>query len=221
MVNKMKRALIISASLSVILLGVVFYLMIGVKNVESASIKETNQISTEKKSCCTEEKNERPSNSSIYQLESVWKTEAGNKIILGDMKGKKQIMAMVFANCTYACPLIVNDMKKIETKINRNDVSFLLISIDPKRDTPEALTQYAKNNKLDLKRWHLLTGDENGISELAAVLGFKYKKETDGSFSHSNIINVLDENGEVAYQHFGLNQDVQDVIEAINKNKEQ
>ena len=51
-------------------------------------------------------------------------------------------------------------------------------------------------------------GDENGISELAAVLGFKYKKEPDGSFSHSNIINVLDENGIMAYQHFGLNQDV-------------
>lgn len=217
----MKKALIISASLSVILLGVVFYLLIGVKNVESASIIGVTQTSHEKKSCCAEEKNEKASDNSIYQLESVWKTEAGNEITLNDLKGKTQIMAMVFANCTYACPLIVNDMKKIESAINRNDVNFLLVSIDPKRDTPEALTQYAKNNKLDLRRWRLLTGDENGISELAAVLGFKYKKEPDGSFSHSNIINVLDENGEVAYQHFGLNQDVQDVIEAINKIKEQ
>ncbi len=217
----MKKVLIISASLSVILLGIVIYLLMGVKNVESASIKEVKQTSSEKKSCCAEVKNENAGDNSIYQLESVWKTEAGNKITLNDLKGKRQIMAMVFANCTYACPLIVNDMKKIESAINRSDVNFLLVSIDPKRDTPETLTQYAKNNKLDLGRWRLLTGDENGISELAAVLGFKYKKEPDGSFSHSNIINVLDENGVVAYQHFGLNQDVQDVVEAINKNKEQ
>ena len=216
----MKKALIISATVSVVLLGVVLYLLIGVKNVESAPLEQVKQTSSEMKPCCANLKNDKANDNSIYQLESVWKTEAGKKITLNDLKGKKQIMAMVFANCTYACPLIVNDMKKIESKINRNDVDFLLVSIDPKRDTPEALTQYAKNNKLDLKRWHLLTGDENGISELAAVLGFKYKKEPDGSFSHSNIINVLDENGVVAYQHFGLNQDVQDVIEEINKNKE-
>ncbi|MHB8929031.1 MAG: SCO family protein [Melioribacteraceae bacterium] len=217
----MKKALIISATVSVVLLGVVLYLLIGVKNVESAPLEQVKQTSSEMKPCCANLKNDKANDNSIYQLESVWKTEAGKKITLNDLKGKKQIMAMVFANCTYACPLIVNDMKKIESKINRNDVDFLLVSIDSKRDTPEALTQYAKNNKLDLKRWHLLTGDENGISELAAVLGFKYKKEPDGSFSHSNIINVLDENGVVAYQHFGLNQDVQDVIEEINKSKEQ
>ncbi len=217
----MKKALIISATVSVVLLGVVLYLLIGVKNVESAPLEHVKQTSSEMKPCCANLKNDKANDNSIYQLESVWKTEAGKKITLNDLKGKKQIMAMVFANCTYACPLIVNDMKKIESKINRNDVDFLLVSIDSKRDTPEALTQYAKNNKLDLKRWHLLTGDENGISELAAVLGFKYKKEPDGSFSHSNIINVLDENGVVAYQHFGLNQDVQDVIEEINKSKEQ
>jgi len=216
----MKKALMISAIVSVVLLGVVLYLLIGVKNVESASIIEAKQTSSEVKSCCADLKNDKANDNSIYQLESVWKTEAGKKITLSDLKGKTQVMAMIFANCTYACPLIVNDMKKIESKIHRNDVDFLLVSIDSKRDTPEALTQYAKNNKLDLKRWHLLTGDENGISELAAVLGFKYKKEPDGSFSHSNIINVLDKNGVVAYQHFGLNQDVQDVIEEINKNKE-
>ncbi|MCX6169429.1 MAG: SCO family protein [Ignavibacteriales bacterium] len=217
----MKKALIISATVSVVLLGVVLYLLIGVKNVESAPLKEVKQSSSEVKSCCANLKNDKANDNSIYQLESVWKTESGNKITLNNLKGKKQIMAMIFANCTYACPLIVNDMKKIESKIKQNDVDFLLVSIDSKRDTPEALTQYAKNNKLDMKRWHLLTGDENGISELAAVLGFKYKKEPDGSFSHSNIINVLDENGVVTYQHFGLNQDVQDVIEEINKNKEQ
>jgi len=112
-------------------------------------------------------------------------------------------------------------MKKIEKKITPDDADFLLISIDPDRDTPGALLDYAKTSKLDLNRWRLLTGNKNGISELAAALGFRYKQEPDGSFSHSNIINVLNESGEVAYQHFGLNQDVNDVSEAINKTKEQ
>jgi protein SCO1 len=54
----------------------------------------------------------------------------------------------------------------------------------------------------------LLTGSEESILELAALTGFKYKKESDGQYSHSNTINILNEEGEVEYQHQGLNQDV-------------
>lgn len=213
----MKKAFIISITFSTLLLTVVFYLLLSAKGSGNANVVLAKQSINEKKSCCAEEKSTAASENSIYQLESEWKTETSKRIMLNELKGKKQIMAMVFTSCTYACPLIVNDMKKIESQIKGGDVDFLLISIDPKHDTPEALMQYAKNNKLDLKRWRLLTGDENSISELAGVLGFKYKKEPNGSFSHSNIINVLNEAGEVAYQHFGLNQDVQDVLDNIKK----
>ena len=213
----MKKALIISISFSALLLTVLFYFLISEKSPAHINTIHAKQISNEKKSCCVEKNSGEASENSVYQLESEWKTESGEKIMLGDLKGKKQIMAMVFTSCTYACPLIINDMKKIESQIKRNDVNFLLISIDPKHDTPETLLQYARNNKLDMKRWRLLTGDENSISELAAVLGFKYKKEQDGSFSHSNIINLLNETGEVAYQHFGLNQDVEDVLDELKK----
>lgn len=213
----MKKTLIISITFSALLLTVVFYLLLTVKGAGSANVVLAKQNTNEKKSCCSEVGSSKVSENSIYQLESVWKNETGEKMMLNELKGKKQIMAMVFTSCSYACPLIVNDMKKIESQIKRNDVDFLLISIDPKRDTPEALIQYAKNNKLEVNSWHLLTGDENSISELAAVLGFKYKKQPDGSFSHSNIIYVLNEDGEVAYQHFGLNQDVQDVLDELKK----
>jgi protein SCO1 len=213
----MRKALIISLSFSVVLLLTVIYLLGKERTSGNLIVAAVSQSSISKKSCCKEETAGIMSENSIYQLESKWKTESGNQIMLKNLRGRKKIMAMVFANCTYACPLIVNDMKKIESQLNRNDIDFLLISIDPKRDTPEALLQYAKNNTLDTKKWRLLTGDENGVSELAAVVGFKYKKEIDGSFSHSNIINVLNEKGEVVYQHFGLNQDVKDVLETIKK----
>ncbi len=175
----------------------------------------------ETKSCCTgETEQSESSENSIYQLESKWKTENGGEISLSELSGKPQIMAMIFTSCTYACPIIVNDIKKIEagiSKENLDKVNFLLVSIDPEHDTPEALMQFANKQKLNLNRWKLLTADDNSVSELAAVMGFKYKKEKDGSFSHSNIISVLDKNGEIAFQHFGLNEDITEVIEAFNK----
>ncbi|RPI70535.1 MAG: SCO family protein, partial [Ignavibacteriales bacterium] len=124
-----------------------------------------------------------------------------------------------FASCTYACPILVNDMKRIETAlINEDEISsykFLLVSIDPERDTPEMLSEFAKRHKLDLKRWKLLTGTADDIMELAAVTGFKYKKEDNGEFSHSNMINFLNDGGEIIHQQIGLNQDITPSTEKI------
>ena len=211
----MKKALIISVTLFVVLSLVLIYFLSGIRNPETYQTAEMMQSNTKEKPCCSSMDAEKLSDNSIYQLNSVWTTEKGNKIQLSDLKGKKQVMAMIFTNCTYACPLIVNDMKTIESKVKRKDVEFLLISIDPVRDTPETLRKYAENNKLDLNKWTLLTGAEKDITELAAVVGFKFKKERDGSYSHSNLINLLNEEGEIAYQHPGLNQDVQDVLNEL------
>ena len=196
-----------------VLVGVAASNITAEKNLRTA-----NNSKQEEKLCCAGLKIDpgMVSDNSIYQLESKWKNTSGQMVTLKSLMGKKEIVAMIYTNCSYACPLILNDLKKIESQIKRDDVNYVLISIDPKRDTPAALKSFADRNNLDLNKWHLLTGNENGINELAAVLGFKYKKDQDGNFSHSNIISVLNEKGEVTYQHFGLNQDVKDILDEIN-----
>lgn len=190
---------------------------------EYQSEKKNNSKKTEVKSCCSSEmENEEANENSVYLLNEAWKTSNNKTINWANLKGTPRIMAMIFTNCTYACPVIVNDMKKVEAGLSKKDldrVKFLLVTIDPERDTPEAMTNFAKNMNLDLNRWELLTSNENNVSELAAVLGFKYKQEKDKSFSHSNIITVLNSEGEIAHQHFGLNQNIEDVIEAVHKTK--
>ncbi|MCK9212154.1 MAG: SCO family protein, partial [Ignavibacteriaceae bacterium] len=86
---------------------------------------------------------------------------------------------------------------------------------DPERDTPEKLLQYAKRKNLDLHRWSLLSGKNDDILEIAALLGFKYRKEANGDFSHTNIITLLNEKGEIAFQLIGLNQDVKEIFKKI------
>lgn len=216
----MKNNLVITIilALSIVLAATIAYI---VKSEHDKSEVTFAAHKEELHSCCAEEKSAGDaSENSIYQLDSKWKTESGKEISLSELSGKPQIMAMIFTSCTYACPIIVNDIKKIEAGIpkqNLDKVNFLLVSIDPERDTPEALMLFAKKQKLNMSRWKLLTADDSSVSELAAVMGFKYKKEKDGSFSHSNIISVLDKKGVITFQHFGLNEDITDVIEAFNK----
>ncbi|MFO7447334.1 MAG: SCO family protein [Ignavibacteriaceae bacterium] len=180
-----------------------------------------NEEKGEKPSCCSSELGEEEySENSIYQLESEWTNQSGKEINISELKGKPVVFTMFFASCTYACPILINDMKKIEANIPKEDIQntrFVLVSIDPERDTPAALKEFAKKYSLDLNRWSLLTGSKDNIQELAAVLGFKYKKEENGEYSHSNLINILDEEGEVVYQHTGLNKDIAVASEKLDE----
>jgi protein SCO1 len=187
-----------------------FNFISGGEEKELAAAKEVKQ--EEKNSCCADEVEAgETSEYSIYQLGSDWVNQSGESVKLEDFKGKKVVMTMFFASCTYACPILVEDMKRIDSQIperERDDYEFVLISIDHERDTPAKLNEFAKMKSLDRDKWTLLTGSEESILELAALIGFKYKKENDGQYSHSNIINILSEEGEIVYQHQGLNQDV-------------
>jgi protein SCO1/2 len=186
----------------------------------TAVIEPAKETSVEKHSCCDDEVGtEEFSETSLYQLESEWNDQDNKSFSLKEFEGKKVILTMFFATCTYACPILVNDMKQIEKALNKKDnissYRFVLISIDPERDTPEKLKELAVKKDLDLKRWKLLTGDPDDIMELAAVIGFKYKKDKDGNFSHSNLITFLNEGGEIIHQQVGLNQDVLPATEKL------
>ncbi len=155
---------------------------------------------------------------SIYQVGSRWTTDAGKQIRLGELRGKPQVVAMFFANCQYACPLIVNDMQRIEaalTPAQRARVGFTLVTFDPKRDTPEALAEYRRVRNLPAEGWTLLRGEPDDVQELAALLGVRYKQDVHGQFAHSNIITILNAEGEVVHQQVGLNQDIGESVRLL------
>jgi protein SCO1/2 len=162
----------------------------------------------------------KPTDRSLYQLESTWTSDVGRKVKLSVLRGRPQILAMFFSNCEYACPILVNEMKKVEAKLPKDilaKVDFLLVSFDTKRDTPEALAAYRLKERLAVGRWTLLRGDNDDVRELAALLGVNYAADSRGQFAHSNIITLLNADGEIAFQHNGLNQDSAPLNAAITK----
>jgi protein SCO1/2 len=108
-------------------------------------------------------------------------------------------------------------MKKIEAALPekiRSQIGFALVSFDSERDTPTALRKYRKQNNLGAQ-WNLLRGGNDDVLELAALLGVKFKKDARGQFSHSNIITVLNADGEIVHEQVGLNQSVDETAKVI------
>lgn len=160
------------------------------------------------------------SEESIFNLTSKWKTEEGEEIQLEDLKGKTLVMVMIYTSCKAACPRLVADMRNIEAQIpekNIDNLRFVLISIDPKTDTPERLKAFAIENLMDDEQWTFLQGTDSSVQEFANVLAVKYKKISPIDFSHSNIISVFNPQGELEHQQEGLGVNNKETVEAILK----
>lgn len=143
---------------------------------------------------------------SIFVLDSKWQNQDGKELQLKDLKGKNLVVVLIFTSCQTACPLLVADMKKVESKIDKKilkNTNLVLVSIDPENDTAEVLKKYAEKEGIAREPYTLLRGDLESTRELANVLAVKYKQITPIIFSHSNIISIFDKNGVMVSQEEG------------------
>jgi protein SCO1 len=155
---------------------------------------------------------------SLYDLPSVWHDQTGAELRLPALAGKVRVVALVYTSCQATCPLIVGDLKRIETSLpaaRRDDVGFVLVSLDPARDTPGRLAAWAARTGLDPARWTLLNGDADAVRELAATLAVRYQPQANGELAHTNAITVLDRAGAIAFQQVGLGAAARGTVDAV------
>lgn len=176
---------------------------------------------TKTMSCCSNEKSviapKELSGESVYNLTSSWTTQKNENLKLDHFRNKITVAAMVFTHCESACPRIVADMQRIESSLSKTElqqVTFLLISMDPERDTPARLTEFSTDHKLNAN-WTLICSSLDATMEIANVLGVKVKKLEGGGFDHSNIIHVFDQEGVIVNQQNGFAVEQDETLKAI------
>ena len=86
------------------------------------------------------------------------------------LKGSVWVAAFIFTNCPGVCPMMTQKMADLQDAIDAKDVKLVSFSVDPERDTPAVLKQYAQRFKADESRWHFLTGDKAAMLQTAAGL---------------------------------------------------
>lgn len=135
---------------------------------------------------------------SIYQLDARMTDQSGKATSLAGRRGRVQLVSMFYTSCRYICPLIIDSGLAIEkqlTPAEKARLGITLISMDPKRDDPAALTRVATRRKLDLTRWALLRPQAGDVRAIAGVLGIRYRELADGEFNHSSAMVLLDAQG--------------------------
>lgn len=146
---------------------------------------------------------------SVFDLELELTDQRGRRLSLENFRGRPTVVSMFYADCPYACPTLISDVRRLEEKLDeatREGLRVLLVSFDSERDTPERLGAVARERKLDGERWTLARASEDHVRELAAVLGFKYRRLSDGGYNHSSAIVLLRSDGTMAARSEGLAQ---------------
>ncbi len=154
---------------------------------------------------------------SIYNITDTFTTQDNKKVSLKDFAGAPTVVAMIFTHCSYACPRLTADIQNIESKLGKNSgkVNFVLVSFDSERDVPAQLTKFKQEMKLD-NRFTLLHGSLDAVRTLSVLLNVQFQKNSNGDFSHSNIISVLDKNGNLVFQKEGIQVDQKQTIQQIS-----
>ena len=114
------------------------------------------------------------SEKSIYRVPSEWTDADGGKVRLDSLRGRPIVLAMFFTRCQHSCPFIVNDLKAMQKALSAkasDRVQFVLVSIDPERDSAAALKEFRTRHKLASERWTLLTGSHDAVRQLAEKIG--------------------------------------------------
>jgi protein SCO1 len=126
----------------------------------------------------------------------------GNTITNKNFEGKVHVVEFFFTTCPSICPIMNRKMVDIQNEFYGNpNFAILSFSITPETDTPEVLSQYAKDHNITSKNWHMLTGKgEKYVYELSNN-GFKlYAGKTEGEhggFEHSGLFALIDKNGNI------------------------
>lgn len=137
---------------------------------------------------------------SLYHLDAALVDQAGVKRGLDVYRGHPVLVTMFYASCPATCPLIIDTLRATERELTpqqRVGLRVLLISIDPRNDTPAALHGLAETRHIDTTRWTLARADAATVRTIAALLNVQYRQLPGGEFNHSTTIALLSPRGEI------------------------
>jgi protein SCO1/2 len=122
----------------------------------------------------------------------------GRPFRLEDRRGKVVVLFFGFVHCPDVCPVTLSNWARIQRELDRDDVEFVFVTVDPERDTPERVREHLA---IFSDRIHGLTGTLEQLEPVYKAYGiFRRKSQFSSSaagyvIDHSAVMMLLDREG--------------------------
>jgi protein SCO1/2 len=109
---------------------------------------------------------------SLFSHPWSWTDERGHAVTLSNWRGRPLVLTAMFTQCKATCPRTLAKLRQMHAQFQRagRAAEFVLVTLDPDNDTPQALSRFKSSSGLP-DSWHLLSGSLADTRELRDVLG--------------------------------------------------
>jgi len=137
-------------------------------------------------------------------------SQDGAPVKLADYRGKVVAVTFIFTLCADTCPVLTPMMSFVQDQLGADfgkKIHFVSITVDPERDTPEVLKEYAQVFGANLSGWSFLTGTPDAIRDVTRRYGIFAAKTANGSIDHTFLTSIIDQRGILRVQYLGVRFD--------------
>ncbi len=143
----------------------------------------------------------------------AFQDRSGRMFSSAELKGKVWAVDFIFAHCAGSCPLISTQMSLLQKQWRGNgDFKLVTFTVDPERDTVEALKSYAQEYNAEDNQWFFLTGKKADIYQVIGkgfqLTAYPNPDQVPGfEFIHSTRILLVDADSNIRGMYDGENPD--------------
>lgn len=144
--------------------------------------------------------------------------QSGQQVTNIDLEGTPVVANFIFTNCDTVCPPMTYNMTGLQEAIEDEGVGnyhMVSFSVDPDKDTPEALQEFIGRYELNEDKWDFLTGYEfETVSTLAleSFQGLVVDDPNSDQMTHPTSIYLISPEGTVVKSYDGLESVPEDEI---------
>ncbi len=148
---------------------------------------------------------------SVYHIipNLKFETQSRDSFELDSLRGKIYVADFFFATCPGICPKMSNSLERVQKGFIKDD-NFRIVSftVDPDKDTVDALRRYANEHDAIPGKWYFLRSSKENIFRLAKDGFFvTAKDDEDGgpeAFVHSEKLILIDPDGNIRSYYSGV-----------------
>ena len=145
----------------------------------------------------------------------------GDTITQNHYKDKIYVVDFFFTSCPTICPIMSNNMAKLQNKfLDEDDVMFLSMSVTPNIDSIPTLRKYATDKGVIDAKWNITTGNKKHIYELARKSYFAVVEQGDGGlqdFIHTPNFILVDKKKQIRGIYNGTdNKEIERLVNDLN-----
>ena len=127
---------------------------------------------------------------------------SGRSVRLSELRGHVVLISFIYTACSSACPLLTQRMALLRKRLTRAGVGagqaeFLSITVDPSRDSSEALGRYAAHFGVASDGWRFLREEPERLQPVLAAYDEWTRAQPDGEIDHPARLYLIDRKGNI------------------------